>query len=208
MLEEYLDLRSTDDIVKDIPKNLVVQYGEDILKQYLEDKNQLTEDIVNKIEQDMNNYKYDLEYRYFLNKYKNEEDEFGIVIDRDHFNHSQEMMNKVIKYCNQKKYNCFISNPCFEFWLLLHFSDVCEEYKDCLNEIKDNKKVSNKHTYVSKLLSEKVNHGKGNLNFEINYLNNVEKAIEHSEKFRKKPEELINDIGCNIGELINKMKKS
>ena len=76
-----------------------------------------------------------------------------------------------------KKYTCYIANPCFEFWLLLHLSDVNNEYADKLEEIRENKKVSNNHTFVSKVLSSKAHHGKNNINFKKNYLPNIDIAI-------------------------------
>ena len=35
-----------------------------------------------------------------------------------------------------------------------------EEFGDCLNEIKENRKVSEQHTFVSKEVSERAHHGK------------------------------------------------
>ena len=96
----------------------------------------------------------------YLSKYTSNFDEFCILIDRDAGSHSSEDMNFILQYCKEKKYRCFITNPCFEFWLLLHFSDVYEEYSDQLDLIRENKKVSNAHTFVSNELSVKAHHGK------------------------------------------------
>ena len=35
-----------------------------------------------------------------------------------------------------------------------------EEFGDCLNEIKENRKVSEQHTFVSKEVSERAHHGR------------------------------------------------
>ena len=35
-----------------------------------------------------------------------------------------------------------------------------EEFGDCLNEIKENRKVSEQHTFVSKEVSVRAHHGK------------------------------------------------
>lgn len=111
-----------------------------------------------------------------------------------------------INKCKKQEYECFITNPCFEFWLLLHFSDIKEEYADKLELIKQNKKESVKHTYISKELSDKLGHSKKNINFEKNYLPNIDKAIEHSKKFECSVEKLVDNIGTNLADLIEIIK--
>lgn len=115
-------------------------------------------------------------------------------------------MFSVIQYCKEKGYRCYISNPCFEFWLLLHFSDVIKEYSDKLDLIKENKRLSNNHTYVSKELSSKAHHGKSRLAFKENYLPNVEVAIERASQFASDNDSLISELGCNIWKLIKEMQ--
>jgi len=66
-----------------------------------------------------------------LDKYRDdyaqeEGDELWICIDADHWirgNHQREL-SQVMQECRQKEYGIAISNPCFEVWLLLHFSDI------------------------------------------------------------------------------------
>ncbi len=43
---------------------------------------------------------------------------------------SPEQYDYVLEQCNIRKYGFYITNPCFEFWLLMHFDDV--------NRLKDN----------------------------------------------------------------------
>ena len=149
---------------------------------------------------------YDLAYRKYLSKYTNAFDEFCILIDRDADSHSSEEMRFILQYCKAKNYRCFISNPCFEFWLLLHFSDVYEEYSDRFDLIRDNKKISNTHTFVSNELSLKAHHGKKGLAFKKKYLPHIEDAIVRASKFASDNESLITDIGCNIWKLIKEMQ--
>ncbi|MEZ6086631.1 MAG: RloB family protein [Pirellulaceae bacterium] len=66
-----------------------------------------------------------------LNAYKEEYatedgDELWICIDADHWirgGHQAEL-SQVLQECRSKGYGIAISNPCFEVWLLMHFSDV------------------------------------------------------------------------------------
>ncbi|MCM1569517.1 MAG: RloB family protein [Roseburia sp.] len=149
---------------------------------------------------------YDINYRKYLNTYKNDMDEFGILIDRDMLTHSREDMYACIKHCKDSGYNCYISNPCFEFWLLLHLSDVKEEYKDRLDEILKNEKISQRHTFVSKEVSDRAHHNKGTIHFSKNYLPYIFLAAERAKSFEGDTEKLIDSIGCNLWKLIEEMQ--
>ena len=121
--------------------------------------------------------------------------------------HTETNMNDCIAHCRDKGYTCYVTNPCFEFWLLLHFSNVIEEYADKLETIKDNEKVSNAHTYVSYELSKKAHHGKKIHKYETTYLPRIDDAITHAKAFPSEVDELVDNIGCIIWKLIEKMRE-
>lgn len=208
LLEEYLRLRKNgnESLINDIPKSFVQNYGEDFIESFLNNDSKISKQDKNKFVTELLKIGYDINYRKYLQKYDNVLDEFCILIDRDEQTHSKQNMVECIKHCKEKEYNCYIVNPCFEFWLLLHFSDVKNEYADKLNDIRKNKKVSNSHTFVSKELSAKAHHGKKDINFEKNYLPKIDIAIERAKDFALDEQELIDNIGCNIWKLIEKMK--
>jgi hypothetical protein len=54
-----------------------------------------------------------------------EGDQFWICIDQDHWAEPGHIANltSVLRECRQKGYRVAISNPCFELWMLLHFTD-------------------------------------------------------------------------------------
>ncbi len=209
LLEEYLDLRTLDKdkMINEIPSNLIKKYGQSVIKQFIDDASQIDEATRSFINTELTKYGYDLEYRKYLNKFDNELDEFCILIDRDAKTHSEANMIECISHCRDKNYTCYVTNPCFEFWLLLHFSNVIEEYADKLGTIKDNKKVSNAHTYVSNELSKKAHHGKKIQDFETTYLPRIDDAIAHAKAFPSEVNELVNNVGCNIWKLIEKMRE-
>ena len=134
-------------------------------------------------------------------------DSFGILIDRDEDTHSKKNMAECICYCCQKGYDCYVSNPCFEFWLLLHLSDVSVEYRTRLKELRENKKVTGMYTFVGKEVSDKAGHGKHNINFKKNYLDHVDEAIARAKKFPMTGNELIDSMGSNIGNLIEALRR-
>jgi hypothetical protein len=207
LLEEYLSLREAgNNIFPDIPDEIKNNFSPDFIQLYIETPESISPKERNRFELALRKTGYDLAYRKYLSKYTSNLDEFCILIDRDAGSHSSEDMNFILQYCKEKNYRCFITNPCFEFWLLLHFSDVYEEYSDQLDLIRENKKVSNAHTFVSNELSVKAHHGKKGIAFKEKYLPHIEEAIIRASKFASDNEALITDIGCNIWILIKEMQ--
>lgn len=208
LLEEYLRLREIgdEDLIKEIPKEFIEHYGLEFIKKYLENPDNIPKNKRNEFNTDLLKIGYNTSYRKYLRKYNHDLDEFAILIDRDVQTHSEVNMENIIHYCRKKGYQCFIANPCFEFWLLLHLSDVKTEYSEDLAKIKENAKVSGNHTFVSKEVSNKANHGKNKIHFEKNYLPHVDVAINRAKKFASDESELIHNIGCNIWKMLESMK--
>jgi hypothetical protein len=66
-----------------------------------------------------------------------------------------EKIPEIISEC-KKQSNMFVavSNPCFEFWLLLHIKDIAEYTEEELNLMLKNGKVSSKKNYVDAKIVE------------------------------------------------------
>lgn len=210
LLEEYMRLRElgTENLVEEIPKEFIQKYGIKFIQQFIEEPESTPRKERTRFVTDLRKIGYDINYRRYLQKYNNDIDEFGVLIDRDSSTHSEDNMRECLRYCKEKNYKCYISNPCFEFWLLLHLSDVKEEYRDKMSEIKENVKVSKHHTFVSKEVSEKAHHSKGGISFSRNYLPNIDIAIERAKHFEYEENLLISNIGCNIWKLIEEMRNT
>lgn len=208
LLEEYIQLREKGDkdVLEEISDEFAEKYSREFIQKFLADSNLVPKKQRNKFTTDLLKLGYDINYRKYLEKYHNDLDEFAILIDRDMQTHSEANMRECIAHCKKKKYACYIVNPCFEFWLLLHLSDVKKEYADNLEKIWKNDKVSNRHTFVSYELSKKAHHGKSNLNFKKNYLPNIDKAVVRAKEFSSDENELVEHIGTNIWKLIEAMK--
>ena len=135
-------------------------------------------------------------------------DKICLIVDRDRksfiVNERINQYQEVVSICQEKKIQLYISNPCFEFWLLLHFDEVKELNQKALLE---NAKVGRKYTYAEKELRRLLPGYKKNFyNTEV-LLKNIEKAIKNSELFSVNIEELENKIGCNIYQLILELRK-
>ena len=126
-------------------------------------------------------------------------DKICLFVDRDPQSFTEEQYDYVLETCKKNEFIFCISNPCFEFWLLLH-SDKVSEYNTDLLENENNKQL--KKFIKSKL---KDNFGKySKTNFDANSLVlNIHKAIENEKKYCENEEELKYNLGSNIGLLVN-----
>ena len=219
LLEEYVELRDPQKLPQRLTDAVPQKYTYDFVKQYLNNELERSED-VEEFELLLGEAGIDLAYNLFLQDYKGNDDIFGIVIDRDYKNHSVKQMKRIVDECKNKNYRCFISTPLFEFWLLLHLVDVKSEYSENMRDIMLNVKVSEKHTYTSKLVSEIAGHAKGISDdvFRKFYLNKVDYAICQAKKnFATNLDDLIgNDtsddsrcgkIGTNMPELFTLLRE-
>lgn len=88
----------------------------------------------------------------------------------------------------------FLSNPCFEFWLLLHLVDVKNDY--CVDELRENPRVSSKHRYITEQVS-KLTHSSKRVDFR-KYLPNLDYAIKQAQEFETNIYGLITNLGTNV----------
>ena len=59
-------------------------------------------------------------------------DSLNLVVDRDKDSFTEEQYDAVANFCNRNNVDLYVSNPCFEFWLYLHFIEVEQENKEML----------------------------------------------------------------------------
>lgn len=217
LLEECIATRNGQ--IDDLLSPLLGTYTIDFIRQYFDSPKDLPKDKVREFENELLSMEIDLHYKYFLNTVCSDDDIFGVVIDRDHKNHTLEQMEDLAQACKKNGYRLFISNPCFELWLLLHVCDIERDLKNDIDKILENDKVSHKHTYVSSLLQSKVGHSKEIPEgvFLKYYLNNIDTAIERAQAFSNDvfelsglSEEMQNTrgtVGTNVQDVINLLRE-
>ncbi len=126
--------------------------------------------------------------------YDLELDEICLIVDRDYEIFSEEQYDYVKNVCETNKITLCISNPFFEFWLLLHTENVLDYHK---NDLK------NKIFIYDKLKEKLGKYDKCNYDTE-SLIKNIHLAVENEKKFCETIECLRNEVGSNIGVLINK----
>lgn len=83
--------------------------------------------------------------------YSSTVDKLNIVIDRDEQNFKDFQYDEVVEFCRNNNVNLYVSNPTFEFWLMLHFSEVENEDK---TEMLENRYISSSRRYLEKRLHD------------------------------------------------------
>ena len=202
LLENYLEVRNNNDFLAEVDKLELKHYDKEFIHKYLEAPDTIDVKEKRQFEGFLKEEQLDLTYLLFLNKFKGsdngENDVFGIVIDRDAGNHSPENMARIFDECDEKGYRCFLTNPRFEFWLLLHVADVKSEYPDELEKMLDfNDETVDKH------LLEKTGGGKKIQRkiFDTYFLPNIDTAIERANGLCTSRNELLDQLGSTLGEL-------
>lgn len=208
LLENYLEVRNNNDFLAEVDKLELKHYDKEFIHKYLEAPDTIDVKEKRQFEGFLKEEQLDLTYLLFLNKFKGsdngENDVFGIVIDRDAGNHSPENMARIFDECDEKGYRCFLTNPRFEFWLLLHVADVKSEYPDELEKMLDfNNETVDKH------LLEKTGGGKKiqRKTFDTYFLPNIDTAIERANGLCTSRNKLLDQLGSTLGELFELLRE-
>ena len=208
LLENYLEVRNNNDFLAEVDKLELKHYDKEFIHKYLEAPDTIDVKEKRQFEGFLKEEQQDLTYLLFLNKFKGsdngENDVFGIVIDRDAGNHSPENMARIFDECDEKGYRCFLTNPRFEFWLLLHVADVKSEYPDELEKMLDfNDETVDKH------LLEKTGGGKKiqRKTFDTYFLPNIDTAIERANGLCTSRNKLLDQLGSTLGVLFELLRE-
>lgn len=212
LLQEYVDMSDEEKVLSKVRSFVPEEYTDEYLKKYLRgevEKDSRKEDL----DICLRMMGFSLEYYSFIKDYKSEYgDVFGIVIDRDHFSHTTSQLRQVYEECTTEGYKVFITNPCFEFWLLLHVKDIKNDDSFDMEKSLNNSHVTRKHTYTSQKLHEITNHGKhiSEDKFVRFYKDSILTAIERCEGLEVNVSKLIGDddnpcgkLGSSLPELFN-----
>jgi len=209
LLDECIYVRGKElhEILTDLDPRLHGQISVATINAYLEGS--LSKKEKKTFEDAIRLFDIDLKYLGYLQKRSSEEDEFCIVIDRDKESHTEESIRACNEWCQEHAVHFFLSNPCFEFWMLLHFKDIAHECSpEQLGQFLENERVSENHTFTSRFLSDVhlelagIGQGKHIRNFDMHYLPRVDDAIRNARAFAQSFPQLLNELGTSMPLLI------
>ena len=208
LLEECSNLRDKgNDTLLPTPviEKLREEFSEEDIKNLLSEASDVSSDKVRRFRDMLATLGINLNYRDYIKSIPSSADKFVIVIDRDVHSHTRACLEEIYRKCNDRSFICCLTNPCFEFWLLLHLVDAQAFLNsDELKKIRENAKISKRHTYVSGRLSGLAKHFKHikERTFDKLYKPNIGKAMEGARKFATTGEDVLDNVGTTIPLLI------
>lgn len=133
----------------------------------------------------------------------NVNDELCMVIDRDKQSWTEAKISFIASECSNKRYLFALSNPCFEFWLLLHLRSLsnydCEKQRAILD---------NKNDYLKKEI-RKINGSYNSSNLRIDdFWDGVDTAINRAKTLDINPSSRWqNTLGSRVYLILEKIKR-
>jgi len=138
-------------------------------------------------------------------------DEFWMIIDRDDWETTHHInIDQIVKECKDEgNFFMAMSNPCFEFWLLLHlegfnFAAMSKEEREMLYS---NPKISNKRHYIEHVLSDIMGGSYSKRIRASNFLSGVYLAIERAKTLHNDGEDYPSGFGSDVFLLVEKVVK-
>ena len=126
-----------------------------------------------------------------------------LIVDRDRKSFTEEQYDSVLSDCMRYHVHLFVTNPCIEFWFLLHFSDCKGIEKQLLNNGINEKGQTFAYQQL-KLVDP--SYSKKHVDAQ-QYLRLYNTALKHSKRFPSDLKKLKNEIGTNIPELKSLIQK-
>lgn len=135
-----------------------------------------------------------------------EPNELWMVVDRDQQNVYRNQLNEIIEKCRIEGFNLALSNPTFEFWLLLHLTSI-ELYDKELILSNPKATVKSKKRYLEKELSKLLGgYNKNNLHFE-KFEKGIKDAVIRAKELSVDNLTIIDNLGTSVCLLVEKIIK-
>lgn len=131
-------------------------------------------------------------------------DKICFIVDRDQKSFTTKQYINMMDQCKKNGFGFYLTNPCFEFWLLMHFNDVITLDRKQLHE---NPTVTSKRRYTEQELRNRIHGYKKSKYDAISLVRNIDIAICNEQKFCEDIQKLENTIGSNIGLLICELRE-
>lgn len=130
-------------------------------------------------------------------------DKICFIVDRDKKSFTRNQYEKVLEQCQKQGFGFYLTNPCFEFWLLMHFDDVTELDTEQLSE---NPSVTARRKYTEQELRKRICGYQKSKYDAAALVRNIDTAIRNEKKFCENTRELEYTIGSNVGLLICELR--
>lgn len=136
--------------------------------------------------------------------YEEDFDQICFIVDRDKDSFVSAQYDYVLNKCEKMGFQFCVTNPCFEFWLLLHFDEVFGLDKE---KLLNNPKITSKRRYAENELRKIYPHYSKSSYRAATLVKDIDKAIKNEKQFCEDIKELKEHVGSNIGMLITQMRR-
>ena len=178
--------------------NDLAQTTKEVYDFFVKERPRICEIIMNNISEILENYEI---------TYDKDIDIICLVVDRDPESFTEFQFDDVLKICKDNKFEFLISNPNFEFWLLLHFNVVNElDQNDLLKNEKINSDAKSSVRYITNELRKALGIYKKNKYRAEELISNIDTAIKNEKNYCETLPELKYKLGSNIGLFIEKLR--
>ena len=178
--------------------NDLAQTTKEVYDFFVKERPQICKIIMNNISEILENYEI---------TYDKDIDIICLVVDRDPESFTEFQFDDVLKICKDNKFEFLISNPNFEFWLLLHFNVVNElDQNDLLKNEKINSDAKSSVRYITNELRKALGIYKKNKYRAEKLISNIDTAIKNEKNYCETLPELKYKLGSNIGLFIEKLR--
>jgi len=136
-------------------------------------------------------------------------DRVCVLIDRDRESHSPHTMDLFINACRDNGFEPYICNPCFEFWLLLHFDGIYELDRKALGSnpmVGDRRYTEVELDRIISEINPEHHYDKADLD-PLMFIHRIGEAVEHSRSFCIEIKCLKHEVGTNLGTLFERIMK-
>ncbi len=135
----------------------------------------------------------------------NKADELWMIIDKD----SWKNIPEIIELC-KKQGNMFVagSNPCFEFWLLLHVKNISKITLEETDLLLKNRKRSNRKRYIDIYLGGILDDGYNKTNPKPErFFPHIKLAIKQGKELNSTNEDFPTNLGSHVYKIVERLIK-
>lgn len=144
-----------------------------------------------------------------LIEFRPDTDRICVIVDRDSDDREQDVMDKFLRRCKRSGYKPYISNPCFELFLIMHFEEFYSIDRETLllNPLIDGKRFTEiELDRIVRDINPTNRYDKTQYDPGM-FLHRVGEAIECSMGLCHDPNRLKRELGTNLGELMLDMRR-
>jgi hypothetical protein len=133
------------------------------------------------------------------------DDQLWLVIDRDEGNIDDKQLREIAQKVVQKKYFLGLTNPCFEFWLVLHFENPKDFDEEKENIYLKNEKTGGKRI-LERVLAEHLNGYNKSAYSTAPLMEKIYSAIDHAKALPlPENERWHRKLGTQVGDLVEQL---